>query len=271
MRTFGVQTFRENLFQSRTPFELLGESISIEENSFSPFRFYFFALMPVLPTLFVQFENKLPAWQTPAFRGALIEKVGREQVAFHNHVGDTALVYRYPIIQYKSIAGKPSLLCVGQGVEEIHKLFGLRNWEVNIAGQEYDLKLGRMDMNQVRLGVWDKVFSYRIREWLALNEHNYERYQKTESLVERIALLERLLTGNILSFAKGIDWHVDKPIEVCIQELGSQRTIRYKGVPFLAFDVAFSCNIFLPQYLGLGKSASHGFGVVFSNSKTANF
>lgn len=223
--------------------------------------------MRSLPTLFVQFDNQLPAWQTPAFRGALIEKVGREHVAFHNHVGDAGLVYRYPIIQYKNISKRPSLFCVGQGVEEIHKLFGLRNWEITVAGEPHELKLERMDMQHVRLGVWDKNFSYRIREWLALNEENYKRYQQTESLIEKVALLERLLVGNILSFAKGVDWHVDRPLTVRLESIERQKIIRYKGVPLMAFDVSFQCNVFLPRYLGLGKSASHGFGVVTSNHK----
>ncbi len=225
-------------------------------------------MSPPLPTLFVQFDNRLPVWKTPAFRGALIEKVGREHVAFHNHVGDEGLVYRYPIIQYKSIGGKPSLFCVGQGVEEIHKLFGLRNWSVEIAGAAHELRLERMDMNHTRLGVWEKTFHYRMARWLALNAENYQRYQSLDSLAARAAFLERMLTGNILSFAKGVDWHIEKPVAVSIKDIERQQSIRYKGVSLLAFDVSFSTNVFLPRYLGLGKSASHGFGVVYPvNSK----
>lgn len=213
----------------------------------------------------MQFDNRLPSWQTPAFRGALIEKVGREHVAFHNHAGDAALVYRYPIIQYKNIHGKPSLLCVGQGVEEIHKLFGLRNWEVAVAGMPHELKLERMEMQQVRLGVWDKTFQYRISRWMALNAENYQRYQSLSGLATRIQFLERLLTGNILSFAKGVDWHIEKPIRLSITAIEREQMVRYKGVSLLAFDATFQCNVFLPRYLGLGKSASHGFGVVYHN------
>lgn len=224
-------------------------------------------MSPPLPTLFVQFDNCLPVWKTPAFRGALIEKVGREHVAFHNHVGDQALVYRYPIIQYKNVGGKPSLFCVGQGVEEIHKLFGLRSWAVEISGTPHELKLDRMDMAHTRLGVWDKTFQYRMTRWLALNGENYARYQAMNGLAERVAFLERLLVGNILSFAKGVDWRVDKPIKITVSAIEREAPVRYKGVSLLAFDVRFSSNVFLPRYLGLGKSASHGFGVVVPFSK----
>ena len=41
-------------------------------------------------------------------------------------------------------------------------------------------------------------------------------------------------------------------------------------VPLLAFDVRFRCNVYLPNYLGLGKSASHGFGIVRHFQKQSN-
>src|SRR5881628_801326 len=92
--------------------------------------------MKKLKTLFVQFDDTLAAWEIPSFRGAIIEKVGRENVLFHQHNGEEGFVYQYPMIQYKSVQQKPSLLCLGDGVDEIHKFFGLRNWDVNINGEQ---------------------------------------------------------------------------------------------------------------------------------------
>lgn len=221
-------------------------------------------------TLFVQFDDTLAAWQIPAFRGAIIEKVGRDNVLFHQHNADAGFIYQYPLIQYKSIQQKPSLLCLGEGVDEIHKFFGLRNWDVTIAGEKYQLKIHRLDLNNITINVWEKQFTYSIQNWLALNAENYKRYQSIHSLTDRVQLLERLLTGNILSFAKGIEWRVERPVKVQIQELKGEKIIRYKGVPLLAFDVLFNCNVFLPNYLGLGKSASHGFGVIRQFRETRN-
>ncbi|TKK65856.1 hypothetical protein FC093_19080 [Ilyomonas limi] len=218
--------------------------------------------MKKLKTLFVQFDDTLAAWEIPSFRGAVIEKVGRENVLFHQHNGKEGFIYQYPVIQYKSVQQKPSLLCLGDGVDEIHKFFGLRNWDVHINGVKHALKIHRLDMNNITVNVWEKQFKYSIQNWLALNEVNYQKYVQLNSLKEKVTLLERLLTGNILSFAKGIEWRVEKPVTVAIQELKGEKIIRYKGVPLVAFDVIFSCNVFLPNYLGLGKSASHGFGVI---------
>jgi hypothetical protein len=226
--------------------------------------------MKKIKTLFVQFDDSLAAWQIPSFRGAVIEKVGRENFLFHQHHAEEGFMYQYPVIQYKSIQQKPSLLCLGEGVDEIHKFFGLRNWDVTINGEKHHLKIHRLDMNNLTINVWEKQFRYSIQNWLALNGDNYRRYQSINSLTERVQLLERLLTGNILSFAKGIEWQVERPVKVQLQEVKSEKIIRYKGVPLLAFDVLFRCNVFLPNYLGLGKSASHGFGIVRQFKESGN-
>lgn len=223
-----------------------------------------------LKTLLVSFENELPAHKISAFRGAIVEKVGREHAAFHNHREEEGYVYQYPVIQYKTLGYRPSLFCVGDGVDEIHNFFGLRNWDIRVHDDLLRLKIHKLDLNNITLNVWDKWFHYTIRNWLALNTENYKKYQTTNGLTERVELLEKLLIGNILSFAKGIDWRIDKPVKVQIQELRNEKMIRYKGIPLMAFDVNFSSNVFIPNYLGLGKSASHGFGVVTSINKNQN-
>lgn len=213
-------------------------------------------------TLLVSFETELSPEKVSAFRGAVIEKVGRSHTAFHNHAGGEGFLYKYPVIQYKIIHNRPSFFCVGEGVDQIHHFFGLKSWDVIVNGEKLNLTIHKLDLNQCMLNVWDKKFSYSIRNWLALNAQNYKEYQAISNLKEKAEFLEKKLTGNILSFAKGVDWHIEKQVQVELQQLKAQKMIRYKGVPLMAFDVDFKTNVFLPNYLGLGKSASHGFGVV---------
>lgn len=101
--------------------------------------------MKKLKTLFVQFDNELLAHQIPAFRGAIIEKVGRENLLFHQHKNDTEVLYQYPLIQYKSIGHKPSIFCLGDGADEMHKLFQFKKWDINLSGRPYELKIHRLD------------------------------------------------------------------------------------------------------------------------------
>lgn len=217
--------------------------------------------MKKIRSLLVIFENEISGHLISSFRGAIIARVGRDHRAFHNHDEDK-LIYKYPTIQYKVIHNNASLLCLGEGVDEIHHFFGLRSWDISLQGTPVTLKIDRLDLNTVNLNVWDKMFRYSIRNWLALNTDNYKKYQGITGLVERTAFLEKLLTGNILSFAKGIGWHIEKPVKVEIQSIRGQKMTKYKGVPLMAFDMDFRSNVFLPNYLGLGKSASHGYGVI---------
>ncbi|MDQ3846611.1 MAG: hypothetical protein M3342_21755 [Bacteroidota bacterium] len=174
-------------------------------------------------TLFVQFDDILPAAQVPAFRGAVIEKVGRQHLLFHHHRTDEEYLYKYPLIQYKSVHQRPCLLCLGDGVDEIHNFFGLRSWDVTIHGEKHHLKIHRLDLNNITINVWEKHFHYSIQNWLALNDDNYRQYRQLDSLTEKIQLLERLLTGNILSFAKGIEWRVERPVQVQLQDVRGER------------------------------------------------
>jgi len=220
--------------------------------------------MKKVKTLLAVFDNQMELGEVPAFRGAIIEKVGRDNLLFHNHKGENELLYQYPLIQYKVIRGRPAVFCVGDGVDSIHKLFSQRNWDLKLNGEKYEMKIDRLNMNNFTLNVWEKSFNYQIANWLALNAENYKIYKNTKPLSEKIQLLERLLTGNILSFARGIEWQIEKTIVVRITDITKEKILKYKNVPLQAFDIKFSTNVFLPDYIGLGKSVSHGFGTVKS-------
>lgn len=215
-----------------------------------------------LRTLLVKFDNELPPWEINAFRGAVIEKVGRDHVLFHHHAGENRYLYQYPLIQYKSIRNRPTILCLGDGVDEIHKLFMKKDWSLNLKGTKYNLSIDRLNLNTVTLNVWERPFTYKIFTWLALNEKNYPAFKSITAPEERIAFLERVLTANILSFAKGVDWRIEKKVEVRIRDLSRERPVNYKEVGLHAFDTEFTSNVFIPDYVGLGKGASHGMGMI---------
>lgn len=225
--------------------------------------------MHKLRTLLVVFETPILKSMISSFRGAIISRVGLDNKIFHNHDNDK-LIYNYPFIQYKVAHKKAALFCIGPGVDEIHEFFGLRNWDIQLQDKKVELKIDKLELNNVTLNVWDKNFHYTIYDWLALNAENYKKYQSISGLADKIQFLEKLLTGNILSFGKGVGWHIEKPVKVKIEKIKGEKMIRYKGVPLMAFDVAFAANVFLPNYLGLGKSASHGFGVVRMINKKEN-
>lgn len=127
------------------------------------------------------------------------------------------------------------------------------------------MKIKKLNVNSFNLNVWDKFFSYRIFNWMALNQENHKKFRSTDSLVERIQILENILTANILSFAKGVEWILeeDKKIKLKITNIIAEKVTRFKNISHVTFDVEFKTNVFIPQHIGLGKAVSHGYGVVY--------
>ena len=74
-------------------------------------------------------------------------------------------------------------------------------------------------------------------------------------------MLERIIVGNIISMSKGLGYTVPGKIESEIHQL-REATTKLKGVPMLGFLGTFSVNFNIPDYLGIGKSVSRGFGTV---------
>lgn len=212
--------------------------------------------------LHVIFESNIMPYEVPAFRGAIIKKVGQENILFHNHLNGNSFLYKYPLIQYKIINKHPAIVCIDHGVDEIHKFFENRDWSIQISNRWLDMKINRLNINKFTMNVWDKYFHYNIKNWIALNQENYRKYQTMDSLADKTKFLEDLLKANILSFAKGIDWEVSKPVELSITKMFDTRPLRLKGQKVLGFNLDFKTNVFLPNYIGLGKSVSLGFGNV---------
>lgn len=223
--------------------------------------------MKKIKTLVVKFENDLPPKMVPAFRGAIIEKVDRSHILFHHHTGDTEVLYKYPLIQYKSIGRKAGIICLGDGVGEMHRLFSQPNMNIKIHDNKTLLVIDTLEMSSFELKMSNDPNKYKLVNWLGLNEANFKIFKELSSIEDKIQLLEKTLKGNILSFAKGLEWSIEEEIKLQINEIKDQRIIRFKGRPMLVFDLYFEANVKLPKYIGLGKSASHGYGMINSINK----
>jgi hypothetical protein len=220
--------------------------------------------------LHIEFDEEIEGYEIPAFRGGIIQKAGRENILFHNHLSGHKLLYSYPLIQYKTFRKRPVIICIDDAVDEIHKFFESKDWSLSISGRPLDMNILNLRMKQFNLQIWNHLFHYYIRNWLALNSKNYEEYKELEDDSDRIEFLEKVLKGNILSFAKGVKWNIDKPIECKITRFQRPGKTTFKGNTLMAFSVEFCTNVFIPDFIGLGKGASHGFGTILQLRKNNN-
>ncbi len=219
--------------------------------------------MPTVRYLQLNFDRELLPAEIRHFRAAVIEKSRRRGTLLHNHKGDDSYYYRYPLVQYKLQRGKACIVCLNQGVEEIHYLLSAPDMDLKIGYRTYTFGVEHLRVKMFRVQVWEHMFSYSLINWLGLNERRYEEFLSLgEDPLAQKKLLERVLTGNFLSFAKGIGWQVEKRLRVEIEEIRRIRRLEFKKAHRLSFDLNFRANLSLPDYLGIGKGASVGFGVV---------
>jgi len=72
--------------------------------------------------------------------------------------------------------------------------------------------------------------------------------------------LNAILIGNLLSMAKGLGVVIEHRLNVH-SHLEKVET-HYKGVEMTGFTGSFRVNMQIPEYIGIGKGVSQGFGVI---------
>ena len=210
----------------------------------------------------ILFEGNIQTEDIRAFRAAIIEMTHRRDNLLHHHLDDKVYLYRYPLVQYKEIHGYPAMVCLNDGALSAVKIIEKKGSLLHINGKILTLNVKKLNFENFSLNYSDKIITYRLYNWLALNQNNYQEYQNLFSQKERLDLLERILKAHILAFAEGIGWNIDKPITLFIKDLHKQRWLPFKNIKLLGFDISFMTNLFLPDHIGLGKAVSIGFGIL---------
>ena len=219
--------------------------------------------MKYVRTLTILTDAEIRQNEIPLFRGAVLKSLGgKANLLYHNHLSDHTFRYSYPLVKYKCLHGKAAIVCVEEGVDLIGQILSELFGTINIGKRKTEYKVDTVHSSKVPIKIENGLFVFQLRNWLPLNSQNYQQYQNTEELVEKIKILERVLIGNILSFLKGIDIHLEEQIIVHITDIINQRVIIYKNVKLMAFDIKFKANVNLPVYIGIGKNASIGNGVL---------
>ncbi|GAB6094234.1 CRISPR-associated endonuclease Cas6 [Desulfatiferula olefinivorans] len=182
----------------------------------------------------------------------------------HNHDNETGkVIYRYPLVQFKVIDRAPSIVCITEkAVAVFHDLF-MNLDAISIDGTiipvfEKDLKI-----EDVPFGYSNEAFVYEFQSpWIGLNQKNYLSYEDAKDDGERKTLLKRILTGNLLSMSKSLEYRLAPEQTIHTDLTVKSGPVQLKGKTLLGFRGVIKTNFMIPDHLGLGKSVSRGFGVV---------
>lgn len=222
-------------------------------------------------TLTVTYDSKIGNNEIVGFRGAIIKQLGESvDILYHNHEEGDKYRYSYPLIQYKKIRGNAAIVCIGNGVDVIGQFLSVNNKNINIYGKDISMKVLNVIPARLLIQTWKRNFRYHISRWIPLNAKNYRIYKSLDSDLEKKEMLKKILTGNLLSLLKGLDIHIEDNIIVEIDELSEPYLTTNKNTKMTTFNVGFTSNLTIPNYIGIGKNASIGYGTIHEIKKTDN-
>lgn len=178
----------------------------------------------------------------------------------HNHLESGESAYRYPLVQYKVLDGVPTLVGLKEGADLLIQLF-LKIKELKIEQRTYPVFQKNIESKIVNIGLTNDLIAYRFQTlWMALSQQNYREYL-AEDDEQKGKHLKSILTGNLLSFFKAMDYRADETVMVNLKIIAERET-QFKNNAMLAFEASFVTNALLPGYVGLGKSVARGFGSI---------
>lgn len=207
-------------------------------------------------------EIELKTRDAHKLRGYFGELFKEHSPLLHNHYQDGSLRYRYPQIQYKVINKTPQLIGIDEGADLLTQLF-LKIKEVNIDGKTHTIQSKNITQQEKEIGFSNALHEYQFKTlWMGLNQQNYSKFIKFKTEPEKDAMLNAILTGHILGFFKTFGVLLNPEERIMVKHQLTQKTTNFKGQKMLAFTGSFICNARLPDFIGLGKSTSRGFGTI---------
>ena len=214
-------------------------------------------------TLTVVFDTDIRQSEIHLFRGAVLKALGdKANLLYHNHTGEHTFRYSYPLIQYKRIRGKAAMVCVNEGADVIGQFLTNMPSNMVLGDRVVDVVIEKVIPAKVLVQTWQSIFHYHVSRWLPLNTQNYIKYRSCEGMAEKVLLLESILKGNLLSMLKGLGIHLESELLLKISDLSSEHVIYNKGIAMMSFNASFTSNLSIPNFMGIGKNASLGCGMV---------
>ena len=191
-------------------------------------------------------------------RGALIAAYPDREL-LHNRRSDG--VARLPDVRYLVHEQVPHVVSIGDGHDELLEIYGQVE-HIPVPGGLYAVSGCELIDLPLLVGPSDRLVRYHsITPWLALNQKNYDAYQKLTGRRERLRLLSRILVGNFLMALRQMGVEVDEGVTItALVDRAREQWVRVRDQQLLGIKAEFTANMVWTHWLGLGKQPSKGFG-----------
>ncbi len=133
---------------------------------------------------------------------------------------------------------------------------------IEIDGLHFPLDQKNMKSEETLIGVRGGLYTYEfLAPWLALNQENFKIYLE-ENESARKAKLESILIRNIQGVLSAGGHFEKERMLAQVQVNPLAHPVLLKNRQFIGFKGTFVTNVQLPDYVGLGKSSSRGYGAI---------
>ena len=197
--------------------------------------------------------------ETPSqLRGFFATKF-TEYILLHHHTDTNKFLYKYPLVQYKTIDKKPAILGINEGAEVLKEIYDQYD-KIRLGDNIYNVYERNITVKSEEFGLSEKYYAYKfITPWFALNQKNYRKFYSIYRENQHL-LLRKTLIANLLSISKTLNYQV--PSEIKAEVKVRPKKSQLKDTKIMVFEGSFITNFILPDYIGIGKSVSRGFGTI---------
>ena len=177
------------------------------------------------------------------------------------HKDSTAgFIHRYPVVQCKQIKSMLMVIGIGQGADLLQEISGGEK-EFRIGENTCTISGRDPGIRNEAFSISDKIHTYEfLIPWLALNQQNAKKFYDLKGKPERDTFMQKILTGNLSTLAKSIDYDLPAPLTCKSRVRFKRERIHQENV--MVFLGTFGTNLRIPDYLGIGQSVSQGFGTI---------
>jgi len=211
--------------------------------------------------LTLELEEKAKTQKAQHLRGFFANTFSNIDL-FHNHNEDGKSIYRYPLMQYRFLNNRPHITGIAEGSDKLIEKYDSFE-DIKIGSNVYKIMEKQLSLKENKISQIDNYITYRfITPWFALNQDNHKKYLNIENSIEKENFLEDILTANLISLSKGLNYTVKDQIKIKTFLNQIQKPLRIKDQSIITFNGIFRVNMDLPEYFGIGKSVSKGFGTI---------
>ena len=213
----------------------------------------------ILRTVTLTFDSTRPV---PGSAPALKEFFATKFAGYterHRQEADS-FIHRYPVVQCKMIRNFPTVIGINEGALFL-KEFADETREILLGPDMYRVAEHDILIRDEEFGISETIQSYEFATpWLALTQENYKRFYKLTGKPARDEFVQKIFVDTLLSLSKSLGYEVPAPIRADTN-FHFQKD-RLNGAGVMTFTGKFQANFQIPEYLGIGKSVSQGYGAV---------